>query len=269
MKVLSCSGSAARLLCAGWLVGLLIATLIQTAAEAQQTEVFKVQACVDPKIAECLAAGHQALETRDLKEAARSFSSCVEKHPNTAITRYWLGMAYFFGHENEKAIAEFKEVTRLEPENAYAAAMLGRIYSFDQNKLGIAKELLERALAINSELEDARFDLARVCAQQGELEKAFKEFGIIFSGEARYALFHTELAKILITAGDTKEAHNQLQRALALAPDFEPAKRLLENLEKQRSSDPGEPATPADKSTAPPVKTPSHSGLLVSTIQAP
>jgi tetratricopeptide (TPR) repeat protein len=200
---------------------------------------------VDPKVVECLNAGHQALEKRDLPGAQTAFSSCVEKFPNSAFARFWLAMVHFFAHDAEKAMVQLKEVTRLDPDNPYGVAMLGKLYSFDQGKLALAKELLERALSMNPALEDARFDLARVYAQQGDVEKSFKEFAVLFAGEIRYAVYHVELAKILMAGGDKKEAQNQLLRALAIAPDYEPAKRMIESIGKEGESAPNSPtATP-------------------------
>jgi tetratricopeptide (TPR) repeat protein len=266
MTITPCNVTCVRLLYAALLAGLLIAMIVGTAAVADQSNDHTVQGNVDPNILECLAVGHQALEKHDLKEAARAFSSCVQKYPNVAITHYWLGMGHFFDSENQKALEEFGEVLRLEPENAYAAAMLGRIHSLDQNQLPMAREQLEKALSINSELEDARFDLARVYAQQGHLVQAFREFGIIFSGEAKYGLYHTELAKILMEAGRNQDAEKELKRALALTPDFEPAKQLLENLEKQESTTPPTPVQPRGESTTPPVDRSLPSSLFISTV---
>lgn len=179
---------------------------------------------------DCLAAGQKILENGDLKGATKIFDECVKKYPTSSVTRYWLGMAFFFAHDTDKAIAEFKEVVRLDPENPLGVAMLGRMYSFDASKLGLSKELLERALTIKPDMEDARFDLARVYAQQGEFEKSFKEFGFILEGETRFALYRTELAKVLISVGQKAEAKKNLERALTYDPEFEPAKKLLNEL---------------------------------------
>jgi hypothetical protein len=67
----------------------------------------------------------------------------------------------------------------------------------------------------------------------GEEKKSLNEFQIIFAGEQRYGIYHTEFAKILIAAGQNKAARNHKERAIALPPDFEPARKLLESLDKQ------------------------------------
>jgi tetratricopeptide (TPR) repeat protein len=62
------------------------------------------------------------------------------------------------------------------------------------------------------------------------MEKAFKEFEALFQSEIRFALYHTEFAKILRASGNTAEAKKHLQRALSIAPDFPPAKQILKEL---------------------------------------
>lgn len=184
----------------------------------------------DTETFECMAPGHAALENGDLNAAKRVFEDCAKKFPAASFARYWLGMVYFFAHDADKATAEFKEVVRLEPSNPLGLAMLGRMYSFDQTKLNLAKELLERSLAQKPDADDARFDLARVYAQLGDHEKSMKEFGIIMEGESKFALYRTELAKVLLSLGQKDEAKKSLDKALVLDPQFEPAKKLLNEI---------------------------------------
>lgn len=73
-------------------------------------------------------------------------------------------------------------------------------------------------------------DGSRFQSLQEFLKKSLKEFKTLFAGEARFALYHTELAKILNAAGNKKEAQKQLERSLAQHPDFEPAKKLMNEI---------------------------------------
>lgn len=208
------------------LAGQSVGTAQTTGMDAKS---FSAQA-QNPEAFSCVASGQKILDTGDLKGATGVFEECAKKYPASSVTRYWLGMALFFAHDTDRAIMEFKEVTRLDPNNPLGVAMLGRMYSFDSSKLALSRELLERALAIKPDMEDARFDLARVYAQQGEHDKSFKEFGLILEGEVRFALYRTELAKILISLGQKAEAKKSLERALTYDPDFEPARKLLNEL---------------------------------------
>jgi len=200
----------------------------------------------DPVIADCLAGGNKAAEEGNLDQAVKIFSGCVEKHPSSPDAHFLLGMAYFFKQDLESATGEFKKAFQLDGNNLDAAAMLGRIYSFDKQKLALARELLERVLSAAPYKDDVRFDLARVYAQQGEEQKCLNEFRIILGNERKYVVYHTEFARILVAAEKKPEAVQHLKRALALDPDFEPAKKLLESLEtsgKEPAKSP-EPAKP-------------------------
>lgn len=187
----------------------------------------------DPVVADCLAGGHKAAEERNLDQAIKIFTGCVEKHPSSPDAHFFLGMAHFFKQDLDSALGSLKKAVQLDPNNLDAAAMLGRIYSFDKQKLTLAREMLERVLAAAPYKDDVRFDLARVYAMSGEEKKCLQEFHTIFVGESRFGVYHTEFAKILIAAGDKKGARNHLNRALAIMPDFEPAKKLMESLDKE------------------------------------
>lgn len=198
----------------------------------------------DPAAAECLESGNKAADAGNFDEAIKQFTTCTEKFPNSAEAHFLLGMAHFYKQDVEKAIAALKKSMQLDPSNPNATAMLGRIYSFDAQKLSLAKELLERVLSAAPYRDDVRFDLARVYARQGQLDETLKNFQILFSGEPKYALYHTEFAKILIAGGQKNEAKIHLQRALVLVPNFEMAKKMLESLEKGDAGDAGTKEAP-------------------------
>jgi tetratricopeptide (TPR) repeat protein len=201
----------------------------------------------DPALAECLSGGHKAAQEGNFDQAIKVFSACIEKHPNSSDAHFFLAMAYFYKRDLEKASGELKRALQYDSNNLEAAAMLGRIYSFDKQKLSLARELLERVISAAPYKDDVRFDLARVYAMTGEEKKSLQEFHTIFVGEARYGVYHTEFAKILIAAGEKKGARSHLLRALALAPDFEPAKRLLEQLDKEEKGQSGTSAGASEK----------------------
>jgi len=186
----------------------------------------------DPVIAECLSGGHKAASEGNFDEALRTFNACVEKHPNSAEAHFFLGMAYLQKEDIDKATGALKKAVQMDPNNLDAVATLGKVYSLDKQKLSLARELLERVLSFAPLKDDVRFALARVYELSGEKQKCLKEFQTIFVNEVRYGIYHFEFAKILIMDGEKNEARNHLDKALALAPDFEPAKRLRESLDK-------------------------------------
>jgi tetratricopeptide (TPR) repeat protein len=181
----------------------------------------------------CLEAGHQALGQRDFPGAAKLFAECAKANPKNPVPAYWEGMAHFLAHQAIPAREALEKCLAKFPGYLPAMAILGKLYSFDKDKLGQAEELLSRVVAVRPDHEDARFDLARVYALTGRYDQSFREFNVIFKSEVRFALYHTELGKILASMGLTKEARQELNRALALQPDFTPAKDQLKALEEK------------------------------------
>lgn len=220
-----------------WSFVLLFSVCAHAQPEQRDTATFTGK---DKEVVDCIGQGQKAAMAGKLDEAIVVLTSCAEKYPDSGLAAYVLGMAYFQKRDKDKAINQFKRAMQLEPKNLSATAMLGKLYSMDKDKLSLAQELLERVLQASPRNEDVRFDLARVYVQKGELKKGLDEFDVILSGEPKYALYHAELGRILASTGEKKRARYHLERAIALAPDFEPAKKLLEALEKE-SAAPGEP----------------------------
>ncbi|MGO9570986.1 MAG: tetratricopeptide repeat protein [Desulfomonilaceae bacterium] len=240
------------------LLVLLIACLLAAEALAANSSTDKMQAPAsvsgspvpDKDLIQCLRKGHEALDKTDLDEAAKLFHACVEQHPKSGLAHYWLGQSYFLAHKKVDAIAEFKEAVRLEPANPYAMHALGRVYSLDKTKLDLAEDLLSKVLTIDPHFEDARFDLARVYAQKGALDKAFQLFSQIIKQEMKFAVYHTEVGRILTALGQEKGAKEEYKRALILYPKYEPARKLLQELENKQQPREGEKAPTPEKKPA-------------------
>jgi tetratricopeptide (TPR) repeat protein len=132
--------------------------------------------------------------------------------------------------EPEKAIAKFKKVLELEPANYRSLAMIGKILSFDRAKLDDATQYLSDSLSIEPDFADARFDLGRIYAMKGDLNRALAEFAVIFRTEPRYALYHYELGRIFEGAKAVDKAKQEYERALQLDPGFSRAKEALDRL---------------------------------------
>jgi len=219
-----------------------LSTTLPNQGQSQQTVPSQPPlAKSKPEISSCLAPGQKAAEEGKLEEAIKIFSGCVEKFPDSAEASFLLGMASFLSKDLEKAAGQIRKVLQLEPNSVQAQAMLGKIYSVDRQKLGAARELLERVLSVAPYKDDVRFDLARVYAQQGEEKKCLNEFRILFNDEPKYALYHAEFARILVAAGKKAVAISHLTKALTLDPEFAPAKKMLDSLEKE-GKEPGKSA---------------------------
>lgn len=73
-------------------------------------------------------------------------------------------------------------------------------------------------MMISPDCADARFDLARAYALQGERQKAFSELTPLFAQEPNFARYHYETGLTLEAFGDKKMAAMHFQRAHRLNP---------------------------------------------------
>jgi len=174
--------------------------------------------------------GHDLLKKKQLDEALKEFEKAAKISPDSAMAHYWVGMTFFYKKDSERAIAKFKKVLELDPKNFRAMAMIGKILSFDRAKLDEAAKSLNNALSINPDYEDARFDLARIYAMKGDMNRAFAEFAIIFNAEPRFALYHFEAGRIFESMKNVDKAKQEYARALQLDPNMSAAKEALERL---------------------------------------
>jgi Tfp pilus assembly protein PilF len=214
-----------------------------TVAPAQQPTGTEVPSNADRKAMECLKPGLDAVKGEDFDKAVKGFTICVEKHPESGLARYWLGKTYFYQGKHAEAAKELKEAVRLEPNNYRPLYMLARVYSQDDRKLSLAQEILEKVLARNPELNEARLALAHTFVKQGDIKKAFIQFRWIFSKEQDFARYHTELGRLLSALGQNKQAKQEFERALVLSPEYARAKKHLEELRNKTGA---EDPTPAD-----------------------
>jgi tetratricopeptide (TPR) repeat protein len=174
--------------------------------------------------------GHELLREKKLNEALKEFELAAKISPDTPIAHYWVGMAYFYDKDFQKSIAKFKKTIELDPRNYHAYAMIGKILSFDKAKLDDAILNLEKALNINSDYSDAHFDLGRIFALRGDMNRATAEFAFIFRSEPQFAMYHFEFGRILESIRNKDGAKKEYERALQLNPDLNLAKEALAKL---------------------------------------
>lgn len=174
--------------------------------------------------------GHELLRDQKLDEALKEFEEAAKISPDTPIAHYWVGMAHFFKREPEMAIAKFKKVLDLEPKNYHALSMVGKILSFDKAKLDEAINQLKKALAINPDYAEAHFDLGRIYALRGDMNRGMAEFSFIFRTEPKYAMYHFELGRIFESMKAIDRAKKEYNRALQLDPNMSKANEALEKL---------------------------------------
>jgi arylsulfatase A-like enzyme/Flp pilus assembly protein TadD len=156
--------------------------LINARQYAEVTRVFKDrnlrQLDYDPEIWNYLGVAHT--HTREFDKAVLAFDRSLELDPDYAVAHNNLGIAHLSqaitlkdAAPLEKAVASFQAAARLNPD--YASPWNGMGIVFRQlGDLKGAAVALERALEINPDFRDARYNLALVYLDLDEKSKALE-----------------------------------------------------------------------------------------------
>jgi tetratricopeptide (TPR) repeat protein len=174
---------------------------------AQQTSMTKAR--------DLLAAG-----SRD--EALRLLRETVAAEPNNAEAHLLLGTVLAIGGILSESIQHLREAVRLQPDSAVAHNTLGMALSRFGEIPGARAEF-ERAVQLDPRMAQAHLNLALTQGQAGEPDAAAEslERAINLLGETPAAAYPRYLrAQIRIEQQQTEQAIEELERAVALRPDF-------------------------------------------------
>jgi tetratricopeptide (TPR) repeat protein len=212
-----------------------------------------------------LASVYQAENRPD--EAMRESVLALQLAPNEADTQYNMGVALAKRKQWKDAEWHFREAVKCDPEREYAWSNLARVLWEHVGTPEAQAEALraaKRALAINPNLADAHYVLARVAEFRGDLQTAIAEYtraltiapddyhthynvGVCLletgrageaAGEFQKVLNHdkndapawTDLGYANLDVGRTSDAIACFQRALSIDPGLGPAKEGLKRV---------------------------------------
>ncbi|MDQ2713228.1 MAG: tetratricopeptide repeat protein, partial [Acidobacteriota bacterium] len=191
----------------------------------------------------------------------------LKKYPNDFSANFDMGDMLLSKGDAQGAITYFERATKANPESVVGATELGVALSAG-SRPGEAEEQFKKALQLDPKYIDARFNLASVEAENGELETAVADFKLVIlqrsdypkaqervgdvlfawgdqlakSGDNEQAVLryrdalgyrandvelHTSLGAALARLGHMKEARAELETAVRINPDFEPARKIL------------------------------------------
>lgn len=213
----------------------------------------------------------QVLPTADGDQRAILQAALVEgrlkKYPDDFSANYNMGDILLTKGNTAGAITYLEKAAREKPESVLGPAELGVAY-FTEAKYPAAEEQFRKALAIEPNFVDARFNLASVEAEAGKLEASVSDFEKVLEQRPDYPKAADRLGDVLFAYGDQlakagnneqavrryresikyrendfelrtslgaalarlgrmDDARIELEKAVQLNPNFEPAQRLL------------------------------------------
>ncbi|MCC6488063.1 MAG: tetratricopeptide repeat protein [Candidatus Hydrogenedentes bacterium] len=169
-------------------------------------------------------------------KAVEALSAAVSTKPNNPATQYNLGLALKAVQQFDAAITHFAACVQLDPDHVDARSELASMLLLQGRAL--EAEAHYRALVnLRPERASAHINLGVACANQGRFQNAVThlEEGLRLNPEQSEGRYY--LAACYTELGRQEEAIRELERVLGSAPDFSPAKSLLNQL----TLDPSEP----------------------------
>jgi Tfp pilus assembly protein PilF len=135
--------------------------------------------------------------------------------------------------ELEDAIRLYKQSIGIRP-TAEAHTFLGWTYSF-QGNYEKAIEECKKAIAIDPDFGNPYNDIGAYLLDLGKLDEAIPWLETA-SRSARYEAYHyphCNLGRVYMAKGMLVKAMEELEKALAIEPDYSPARQFLEAIQQQ------------------------------------
>ena len=151
----------------------------------------------------------------DWQGAENAFRQALQREPNIAMARYYLGNIFLMQKRLDVAVQEYAEAVRLNPSLADAYYNLGLTLQ-QQGKNDDAIRAYRQALVIDPIRVDAHYNLGLVLYEQGLLGEAIATYQDAVKLDPTKADAHQNLAIALQQAGKMEEAIAAYREVLKL-----------------------------------------------------
>lgn len=135
----------------------------------------------------------------------------------------------------EKAITNYQEVIKLNPENLDAKTDLGACYAEGTAEPMKGIMLLREVVTKNPEHEMAQYNLGMLSVKSGQLDKAIERFTKVLSINPKRSEMHFFLGQIYTSKGQIEKAVAEYELFQSTTSDPEAAKevkKIIEDLKK-------------------------------------
>ena len=138
--------------------------------------------------------------------------------PESADVHDILGVAMTDRGQLDRAMAEFREALRIDPDSAAAHWHLGNALA-SRAEDG-ALDHLRRSVELRADNSSARHDLATALLRAGQYDEAMSHFRVALPAMPNAALAYNTLGVELVSRGKLADAVNQFRQAIHLRPTY-------------------------------------------------
>lgn len=188
---------------------------------SREQALSELSAMAEGELEDARLAVATALRGKLYREAVTWAQKALERFPGDGELTFSLAAAFERSRQFAEAEKTFRLLLAAEPENASALNYLGYMFADRGENLTEAKELIEKAVALDP-LSGAYLDsLGWVYFRLGDWDRAEKYLTEAAALEPFDATVHEHLGDLFQARGQVEKARASWQRALELKPDEE------------------------------------------------
>ena len=165
-----------------------------------------------------LASAQEAYSKHHYQEAAASFDDYVQRHPNSAIGHYMLGLSAWKSGDLKRARFAFEKSLELDSTNVKTLLNLGRVL-LEQGQVDDAATRIGSAVTLDSNSAEVYRMMGRVQTMRGQKDSASGSFRVAMTIDPSDSWSMNNLGLLLIEQGRYEEALPPLARAVELRPE--------------------------------------------------
>lgn len=199
--------------------------LVEGGIEASQKkwdraiEIYRAGLKVAPNSTELATRMHTALvASKQQAEADKHVAAWVQAHPKDAEFQFYMGDFELASRELARAESRYREVLKLQPENALALNNVAWLMATAKKPGSVA--LAEKANRLLPNRPVIMDTLALALAAEGKLPQAVETMRKALAIESNNPALRLNLAKLLIQAGDKAGAKTELTTISELGNKF-------------------------------------------------
>ncbi len=152
------------------------------------------------------------------RDSQTLFTHALAVTGNNALARLNLGEAFQDQHLPDKALAEYREVLRLDPSRHEAYNNIARLLT-DEGKPAEALGYSQAAVQLDPKSPSLHRSLGIILSQLGHDDEAMSQFAEATRLDGNYAPAHFQMGRTLLKLGHDDEAVSEFRLALRLEPD--------------------------------------------------
>jgi tetratricopeptide (TPR) repeat protein len=209
--------------------GLVAATLLMLA-----TPIWAASSAASDAV--CNVTADYALGVEDYAEAIRLHEKVLRQHPNDALAHYHLGYAYGMSQDAPAELREYIRARDLGLHEWDLFLNLGLLY-MERHELPAAINALAIAAELGPQRSETHFNLSLAYERAGKLPEALREILASLKIGLDQPDAQNTLAVIYVEMGNDEGARMVWMKLVRIYPDFQPARRNLDVLERATTNE--------------------------------